>query len=58
MANALSRLPLELLFIILRHVPDLPSLINFICASARVNAAFELDPARIVDELIARSTRG
>jgi hypothetical protein len=54
MAAAFSRLPLEMLIIIL-HVPDLPSIYKFICASTRVNAAFEIDPTNILDSTIERS---
>jgi hypothetical protein len=40
---------------ILQDVPDLPSLYMFVCASARVNAAFDFDPAPILDKVIDRS---
>lgn len=55
MASTFSRLPLELRSIILRSLPDLPSLYQFICASSIVNAAFTLDAANILDEIIERS---
>ncbi|GAD94531.1 hypothetical protein PVAR5_3157 [Paecilomyces variotii No. 5] len=55
MAGAFSRLSPELLIIILRHVPDLPSLFKLICASAKANAAFEIDPSHILDEVVERS---
>lgn len=55
MASGFSRLPLEILLIILQNVSDLPSLYRFICASGRVNAAFEFEPAPILDKVIARS---
>jgi hypothetical protein len=55
MASSFSRLQLELLTIILRHAPDLPSLYRFICAPANANAAFEIDADRILDNAIERS---
>lgn len=55
MSGAISRLPLEVLTIILQHIPDLPSIYKFICASTRVNAAFEIDSANILDGAIVRS---
>lgn len=55
MTTSLSCFPLEVLIIILRYAPDLPSIYKFICASARVNAAFQLSPARILDPVIGRS---
>lgn len=58
MAGTFSRLSPELLIIILRHVPDLPSLYKLICASAKANAAFEIDPSRILDQVVERSIPG
>lgn len=55
MASEFSRLPFEVLLLILHSAPDLPSLYNLICASARVNAAFEFDAAHILDKAINRS---
>lgn len=55
MTTSLSCLPLEVLTIILQHAPDLPSIYKFICASASVNAAFQLSPARVLDPVIERS---
>lgn len=55
MYSTFSRLPLEILLDILQNVPDLPSLYRLICSSARVNAAFEFDPAPILDDVIDRS---
>ncbi|OKL59894.1 Peptidyl-prolyl isomerase cwc27 [Talaromyces atroroseus] len=55
MASGFSRLPLEVLLVILHNVTDLPSLYNLICASARANAAFNLDAAPILDKAIDRS---
>lgn len=55
MAGELCLLPLEVLIIILQHAPDLPSIYKFICASTRVNAAFEIDSANILDAAIGRS---
>lgn len=40
---------------ILRDLPDLPSLYKFICASSKVNAAFTIDAANILNEIIERS---
>jgi hypothetical protein len=55
MASVFARLPLELLPMILRALPDLPSLYKFICASSIVNAAFTIDAANILNEIIERS---
>lgn len=55
MVGGFSRLPLEVLIIILQHAPDLPSIYKFICASARVKEAFEIDSANILDGAIERS---
>lgn len=55
MDDDLSRLPPETIFVILRHMPDLPSLYCTVCASAYANAVFENKPAPILDEVIARS---
>ncbi|KAE8554009.1 hypothetical protein TMatcc_006498 [Talaromyces marneffei ATCC 18224] len=55
MTTSLSCLPVEVLEIILQHALDLPSIYKFICASASVNSAFQLSPARILDPVIERS---
>jgi hypothetical protein len=55
MITSLFCLPLEVLIIVLQHAPDLPSIYKFICASASVNAAFQLSPARVLDPVIERS---
>jgi hypothetical protein len=55
MAGAFPRLPLEVLIIILQHVPDIPSMYKFICASTRVIAAFEIDSIEILDGAIELS---
>ncbi|QKX60542.1 uncharacterized protein TRUGW13939_07687 [Talaromyces rugulosus] len=55
MCSAFCRLPLEVLIIILRQAPDLSSIYNFIHASAKASAAFELDPVHILDDTIERS---
>lgn len=56
MRDLVSLLPVELILLILQEAPDLASLYQFICASPRISAAFEIDSARIVDLVIARST--
>lgn len=55
MTSPFSRLPLEVLIIILEYAPNLSTIYNFICASMRVNAAFEMSPAQILDNAIERS---
>lgn len=56
MVDSFNRLPLEVLITILRYAPDLPTIYKFICASAHANAAFNIDPAYILDAAIERST--
>ncbi|KAJ9234592.1 hypothetical protein DTO169E5_6543 [Paecilomyces variotii] len=53
--NTFAHLPPEVLLIILRNVPDLPSLYRFICASAQANAVFKIDAPHILDKVIKRS---
>ncbi|KAJ9195399.1 hypothetical protein DTO021D3_8369 [Paecilomyces variotii] len=53
--NTFAHLPPEVLRIILRNVPDLPSLYRFICASAQANAVFKMDAPHILDKVIKRS---
>ncbi|QKX58184.1 uncharacterized protein TRUGW13939_05305 [Talaromyces rugulosus] len=55
MASAYSRLPPELLLMILPNLPDLPSLYKFICASSIASAAFTIDAANILNDVIERS---
>ncbi|KAJ9293332.1 hypothetical protein DTO271G3_7828 [Paecilomyces variotii] len=55
MVSTFARLPLELLSMILRNLPDLPSLYKFVCASSIVNSAFTIDAANILNEIIERS---
>ncbi|KAH8689677.1 hypothetical protein BGW36DRAFT_441999 [Talaromyces proteolyticus] len=55
MTSSFSRLPLEVLIIVLQHAPDLPTIYKFICASASANAAFEISPSHILDNVIERS---
>lgn len=55
MAITFAHLPPEVLLIILRNIRDLPSLYKFICASAQANAAFTIDAAHILHEIIERS---
>lgn len=55
MAGSFNRLPLEVLITILGHARNLPTIYKFICASARANAAFNIDSPRILDAAIERS---
>lgn len=55
MCSAFCRLPLEVLIIIVRQAPDLPSIYNFTHASAKARVAFEIDPVHILDDTIERS---
>jgi hypothetical protein len=55
MVGEFSRLPLEVLIIILQHAPDLSSIYKLLCVSTRANAAFEIDSTRILDAVIERS---
>lgn len=55
MTSSFTRLPLEIMIIILRYAPDLPSIYKLICVSARANVAFQIDRACIVENAIERS---
>jgi hypothetical protein len=55
MSGAFSRLPLEVLIIVLRYAPDLLSIHNFTRASAKASEAFEIDPVHVLDDVIERS---
>ncbi|QKX59184.1 uncharacterized protein TRUGW13939_06316 [Talaromyces rugulosus] len=56
MVSPYSRLPMEVLIMILQQAPDLSSTYAFICASSTAKATFEIDPARILDAVLERST--
>lgn len=53
--TAFVQFPPEILQMILRNLPDQPSLYNFICASARINAAFITNADNVTDAIIKRS---
>jgi hypothetical protein len=55
MASAYSRLPSELLLMILPNLPDLSSLYKFICASSIASTAFTIDAANMLNGVIERS---
>lgn len=55
MTSSISRLPLEIMVMILQNAPDLASIYRFICVSASANSAFQIDPASILENTIERS---
>ncbi|KAF3398703.1 hypothetical protein DPV78_006891 [Talaromyces pinophilus] len=55
MTSLFSRLPLEVMIMILQYAPDLASIYKIICVSASANAAFQIDSTCILENAIERS---
>ena len=55
MTSPFSRLPLEVMIMILQYAPDLASIYKIICVSASANVAFHIDLTCILENATERS---